>query len=120
MVEVHEKVVDLHGNKGSLALNVEGYRRQIARQAVCMFVAGASRGLQGVHLQQVLSLPLQNRSVTTLDIEVTRAVIQAVPRWNEATSRHDVRWNVFDAVFAASNVLHDRTDSREIKTFKLN
>lgn len=114
--DLHGDLVDKHTDQGSMAMNIEGYRRQLARQAVCMFVAGRSRGLEAIKLRQELDLPLENRRIVTFEIELDHATLSTVEGWGQATFNRDTRWKIYDAVFAAAKVIQDNSGELEIVT----
>lgn len=112
--DIHAKLIDKHGGKGNAAMNVEGYRRQLSRQVVCMFLAGKDRGLERVRLGQRVHLTLQNEYLHTFEVEIDAQTLGGVEKWDQATFNPETRWKIYDAVSDAWTVETDNSAQLDV------
>jgi hypothetical protein len=115
--EVHKELIDRQGKLDMVGMNVQGYQRQLARQAICMFYAGRLRGLEGVRLRQRISVTLGTQTIDLYEVSFTRKAVEAVPEWDVARLDRR-RWSVYDAVFRTGQVHADRTSELKVVKFE--
>jgi hypothetical protein len=113
--DLHGKLFDKHSEQKGLARDIEAYRRQLARQAICMIYGGKPLGLEGVRLVQPLMVNLASEQMVLHDASFRTDKVAAVADWNKAKLDNHRR-EVFDAVFKTAEIHEDNTSELTIIT----